>query len=253
MNNPNPHAPETATGAAADSATDKAQKSFPSGMAIAYGFLASIILTEYLRVASSALYTGTDYRWTPRLQFFALVLLTSFYLFYMIFDTLVWLVFYDKKPSDDPDSPRPRREIVLWLLCRCAEFFVLIWLYDFVNVLNDASKAGIDANLLPHLARLCFDIGVICLTWGIWFALFLLTDFAQLERIVRERNENTYQLIAHLFFGAIFIALCYWFLRNKPSAPLAFVLTYIAVIINVLRVYMIQKNYYTTHNALYRA
>lgn len=237
-----------------------------SGMTIVYGFLASIILTEYLKVASKAVYAG------PAFPYLALILLASGYLFYMIFDTLVWLVHYDKNPTgNDSRPPSPRVEIVLWLLCRCVEFILLIWLYDFVNIASDVSSIKPPNDLMPQLARLCFNIGAVCLGWAAWFLIFSFTHvFREIrylpgettqaqrdqraEQHQRERREDWTQLAFHVIFALAFFALGVWFgSSRRPKPHCAYALTYLVTVVNVLRVYVIQKIYYSEHFYLYRA
>jgi hypothetical protein len=242
----------------------KKKLNIASGMAIVYGFLASIILTEYLKVASKAVHAGPVY------PFLALVMLASFYLFYQIFDTLVWLILYDKNPVTDlPKVDRPRVEAGLWMLCRCTEFVILIWLYDFVNVLDKASGERPQSDLMPHLARLCLDIGIVWFGWAVWFALLGLTEFAgkfkssdadtaaqrrEKARLHQIRVENDRQLICHVVFGGFFAALWFWFnSENRPAPWLAFALAYGLTIVSILRVYVVQKTYYSENFHLYWA
>lgn len=250
-----------------DAGAGSPKTTIKSGMAIVYGFLASLILTDYLKVASKALYVGPVY------PFFALILLASFYLFYMIFDTLVWLVHYDQNPGpgDGHVPTYPRVEVVLWLLCRSVEFIILLWLYDFANIMEEVSKAKPDSDLVPQLARLCLDIGSVCLGWAVWFLIFLFTHISREPQFLpgedcqeqRQKKraehksmgrENIAQLALHVVFAAVFFVFWFWFRSDgRPPHSVAFFLAYAATVVSVLRVYVVQKVYYSTHFYLYRA
>lgn len=223
-----------------------------SAMYVVYGFLAALVFTEFLKVLSAFLFAR------PAVLTFALALLAAFYLFHMLFDTLAYLVLYDKNPAPVTDEHRKHavRECILWLLCRFMEFFMLTWLYDFVNILGDAAKSGAPT-LLSSLARLSLDISMVCFGWAVWFILVFFTVDGQgkgeINKDAADRREHHWRMVSDLIFGTLFVGLWYVFSRQLiVNQPLAFALIYSVVALNVVRVYFIQKRHYTRNVNLYR-
>jgi hypothetical protein len=218
-------------------------------MKVVFSFMAALILTEFLKTAS-----GTYYSHATGLSL-VFILITALFLFFMIFDTVVWLVFSDKTavPQEGQDGSESVLDSIIWLGCRFCEFFVAIWLYDFINIVRDLAKAGDGAHYMDLLVRFNLDSALISFGWALWFVLYRFT-FAHKAKHVEEQTELRRQGLLH-FLAMVFFLIVYLTISTGTLTDpwFAVLMTGILVVANILRIFYTQPTYYKAHAGLYGA
>jgi hypothetical protein len=117
-------------------------------------FLSGLIVQDFLKEASVAAHAS--------LPATVITLFGAIWTFFVVFDTLVWLVYCKDHPSSSGRIPSSIR-LFVHLIRRTIEFGSLIWLYDLINIVKSASAN----DSITTLERLSFNLGIICLLWFI--------------------------------------------------------------------------------------
>lgn len=220
-----------------------------SSMKVVFSFMAALILTEFLKVAAVTAYARAN---APALS---LIIIAALFLFFMIFDTVVWLVFSDKiaVQQNVRSSSTAVWDSIAWLGCRLCEFFVVIWLYDFVNIVRELGKTEGDMKYMEFLARFNLDAALISFGWAGWFIVYHFT-VSYRHKDKREQKELRRQGFLHLLFMALFAGVWHFTSTGElASRWITVALTGFLVVVNIIRILFTQPTYYRNHAGLYGA
>jgi hypothetical protein len=174
-----------------------------SSMYLLFGtFLSGLIVTDFLKEASVAVHAS--------LSGIVITLFGAIWTFFVIFDTLVWLVYCKDHPSSSDRTPSPNR-LFVHLFRRTIEFGSLIWLYDIINIVKSIS--GNDT--ITTLGRFSLNLGIICSLWLIRRLLGLLVSKFSTPADREDLRNNSLRLLssAVVFFGL-------WYLMMHGVLPI---------------------------------
>ncbi len=205
-------------------------------MNILFGaFLSGLIVTEFIKAASSALYVKDSFYLA-----LPIVVLGAIWVFYVIFDTLVWLVYSEDNPTSLGSVASVSTKMIILLLRRSLEFGTLIWLYDIVNILSEI-KPGVMIDQLGLQSRFSLNIAIVCLGWFLWRFLRVFLGPPASKDELNDWILNVFRLLtsAMLFFG-------YWhlFASRIVTSLWAYLLMYASTALYIFMNYHLNQDYY---------
>lgn len=205
-------------------------------MNILFGaFLSGLIVTEFIKAASSALYVKDSFYLS-----LPVVVLGAIWVFYVIFDTLVWLVYSEDNPTSLGSVASVPTKMIILLLRRALEFGTLIWLYDIVNILNEI-RSGVVVDELDLQSRFSLNIAIVCLGWFLWRFLRVFLGPPASRDELNDWILNVLRLLisAMLFFG-------YWqlFASRSVTSLCAYLLMYSSTALYIFLNYNLNQGYY---------
>jgi hypothetical protein len=176
-----------------------------SSMYLLFGtFLSGLVVVDFLKEASVAVHAS--------LSALVITLFGAIWTFFVIFDTLVWLVYCKDHPSSSGRTPSPSR-LFVHLIRRAIEFGSLIWLYDIINIVKSISISG---NVtITTLERFSFNLGFICSLWLIRRLLGLLVSKLSTPADREDLINNSLRLFSS---AVVFIGL--WYLMMHGLLPI---------------------------------
>jgi hypothetical protein len=204
-------------------------------MNILFGaFLSGLIVTEFIKASSSALHAEHSISST-----LPIVILGAIWVFFVIFDTLVWLVYSEDNPAPLGSVASVTTKMIVLLLRRSLEFGTLIWLYDIVNILNEI-KPGIIFDELGLQSRFSLNVAVVCFGWFLWrFIRLFLGAFDSDE--LRDWRINVSRLIV---FAVLFFGFSYLFANKFVISLYAYLIMYASTAIHIFLNYRFNEDYY---------
>jgi len=175
-----------------------------SSMYLLFGtFLSGLIVMDFLKEASVAVHTSLSAK--------VITLFGAIWTFFVVFDTLVWLVYCKDHPSSSGHTPSSNR-LFVHLIRRTIEFGSLIWLYDIINIV----KSSISENdAITTLGRFSLNLGIICLLWLIRRLLEPLVSKLSTPADREDLRNNSLRLFSS---AVVFIGL--WYLMMHSLLPI---------------------------------
>lgn len=149
---------------------------FESPMKFVLSFMAGLILVEYIKQSSSAIYNC-------KLNTWFLILVSGIWCFYIIYGTFNSLSLLEKtinKVTDDFAETSGWLFHYSMFFSGLLDFLSFIFIYDTINVLKQLNAETSDSTkficqsdqvVFESSLRINLDIGIIALIWSIWILL----------------------------------------------------------------------------------
>jgi hypothetical protein len=226
----------------------KFEKAMQSPFSLIFGFISSLISTNFIRAASSSIFRYDEFPLI--INQIIIVILCGFWFFYIIYGTVVWLLFTEYKPYEAKIPPSLQTMIFL----RFLEFIPFIWLYDIIRIIDFDKSDLVLGQTVPSpmvnpflfrpLSRLALNLGFILFTWSIWKILFSQ---------VKEGNnsgEDLWSILLLLLFAFIFGSSYFWLGHSRTiHQAMPIIILYVFTVLYIaLDFCLIHSTYYRTIN-----
>jgi hypothetical protein len=148
---------------------------------IIFSFVAGLILTDFLKNASDSLDRSLSNLFP--------IFLGGFWIFYIIYGTIVWLVFSENYPSQiDKEIKKEKSNYIYFvsIFWRAIDFASLIFIYNIANIFKIKENTdNINLYSPDKLGMLSRDLCFICLLWFTWKILQ-----AFITKIVQKKHQE---------------------------------------------------------------